>query len=254
MRRLRVHLVRDLELSGICRFAVGFCAVLASVQAQPQGINLDLDIFDGDPQIGNGAPSPQFGGAANQPGYWNRVHAGTPGPEQLLDLSGNPSSVVFRASGGIGTGIGFRFEGNTGDYALLLNDAAEVGYGGTNYYTLHGLVPGLYRVITYAVKPQGGYAVTYVTVPGSSSPNPQAVTGPMPGNALSYLVTHSIHEVNVTSGRLMIEASIGPTNSWVNGMQLVLVPEPAGLVLIGAPLFYVLTRRSATVALMESRK
>ncbi|MCH8274937.1 MAG: hypothetical protein IH851_09115 [Armatimonadetes bacterium] len=41
--------------------------------AQLLGFNIDLDIGSGSPEIGNGAPSDAFPGAAGQPGRWNRV-------------------------------------------------------------------------------------------------------------------------------------------------------------------------------------
>ncbi len=232
-------------MTGLLRFAAVLSWLTFAVPATPQSVYVDLDIYFGDPQIGNGAPSPQFGGAANQPGYWNRVHLSSPGPDVLLDTAGRPTSVVMRASGGIGTGIGFRFEGNTGDYALLLNDAANIGGEGTNVYRFDGLARGIYRIVTYAVAPYGAVSPVAVTVPGSWSPNPQVVTGPMPGNSLQYLVTHSVHELSVQSGLVEIRASGPWPTSYVNGMQLVLVPEARTFAATGMLLFIVLIRKKS---------
>ncbi len=89
---------------------------------------MDLDVAVGDPGIGNGAPSSSFGDAAGQPGFWNRFgFGGVPVP--IAGLGGESTVVWMDAeyTGQVGGGGGFAFAGNTGDYALLLNDAATVG-------------------------------------------------------------------------------------------------------------------------------
>ena len=144
-------------LAGLNRAGIGAAVALAlSCGASAQSFNLDLDVFFGSPAVGNGAPSPAFPGAAGQPGFWNRIHLTAPGPFSLRNLIGAPISAILTVEGGWGGGIGFNNPSNTGDYALLLNDAAQIGYPpGYNAYVFTGLQHGQYRVFTYALPPQG---------------------------------------------------------------------------------------------------
>jgi len=193
--------------------------------ALAQGFNVDLD-------TGDGPPSSGFGGAAGQPGFWNSVD-GTPGPHQLHNLLDVPTpaslGITFDPLGG--GGLSFN-SGNTGDYALLMNDAQQVGNidsGGWILYTFTGLIPGPYTVYTYAVAPHGIFVPVPVFVPGSTNPNTQIVTGPMPtNNTFSYLITHAVHDVLVgTDGVLKVDITIEGGLQWgayINGFQI--VPGP----------------------------
>jgi hypothetical protein len=119
------------------------------------------------------------------------------------------------------TGIGYNQPINTGDFCLLLNDACHVP--STNYYQFTGFVPGSYRVYTYAVMPQNEVTPANVTIDGSTTPNPQIATGPMPGNQLIQGITHTIHLVPVLSGSLLIRVDRIPSQPvpHVNGFQIV---------------------------------
>ena len=200
---------------------------LVCASAWPQSIYVDLDVGIGDEGIGNGAPSSSFGGAAGIPGYWNRTPTGGGVTWSLRDTSGSPTPVTVRWTGSAG-GLGYRNTNNTGDYALLLNDAENVGTGGLNF-TISNLLPGSYSVITYAVEPQGHLWETDISVPGSTTPNPQAVWGPMPGNQLILGVTHSIHDIDLSGGPLTIIAAEHFPRSYVNGFQILAVPEPSAI-------------------------
>jgi hypothetical protein len=206
--------------------AAGTAGCFASI-AEAQSVYVDLDIFVGDAGIGNGAPSSLFGGAAGSPGHWNRIPTVDLGPLSLLDTSGNAFGGAVRWTGS-GGDIGFRNLSNSGDHALLLNDGERVGEGPL-VFTITGLSPGNYRVFTYAVQPQGNAATTFITVPGASSPTVQAATGPMPGNQLIEGVTHTVHDISLSGGALTIEARGQWPFSYVNGFQVVAVPEPASL-------------------------
>jgi hypothetical protein len=118
-------------------FTLGLVGIAAG-----QSFNIDLDVGFGDPGLGNGSPSSNFGAAAGLVGYWNRMGTGDD-PQAVLGLGGESTSVQMSAFAGKsgGSAIGFRFEGNTGDYALLLNDARVIGtiiQGGQITYTLSG--------------------------------------------------------------------------------------------------------------------
>ena len=144
---------------------------------------------------------------------------------------------------------GSGWPGNTGDFALFLNDYAEVGTlrdGGSIAWTWTGLTPGAYRVFSYAVNAGGFLTDVPVFVPGSTSQNPQIVTGPMPGNAFEYLVTHAIHDVFAGGGMLevIVEQPPGLDNNFhVNGFQIVSVPEPGTMTILVFGAFLLLARR-----------
>ena len=217
-------------------FLSGGLRMLASAQS----IYVDFDIGSGTPQIGAGAPSSGFGGAAGVPGQWNRLFRDDGGPASFFDVNGAATNVVMTWTGSAG-GIGFNNPINTGDYALLLNDAKAVGSGGLNL-TISGLTPGLYRIFTYAVKPQGEAWTTQITVPGSAQ-GIVAVTGPMPGNQLIPGITHSIHDIQLTGGPLTIQAAENWPGSYVNGFQILAVPEPTTISVIAFSLAALAARR-----------
>ncbi len=211
-------------------FGIGVLLASGLSTAHSQSFNIDLDIFGGTPEIGNGAPSGAFGAAANQPGRWNRVNGSASIPIQLFGLDGNPTNVWITASGGTGSRGGWNNPLNTGDYALLLNDTTIV-FNGPITWTVSGLENGVYRLFTHAICPVPDFEwPAKVSVTGSSSSNPQIVTGPMPGNSFEHLVTHAIHDVVVPHGLLIVtvETAGDPntTLAYVNGFQLVAVPEP----------------------------
>jgi hypothetical protein len=215
-------------------------ALLFSNAMFGQSFNIDIDIGFGDPGLGNGAPSSTFGGAAEQQGHWNRSGYGGD-PQVLSDLNGNATAVQMSyktGKAGSGGGRASRFEGNTGDYALLLNDAVSVAPllpGGELTYSFNGLLSGPYRVYTYAVNINGNYNAVPIKVFGGE-PEIETVTGPMPGNAFEHLITHSIHDVNVgAASQLRLHVAQPPNSQFsahLNGFQLVMVPElNSGLVI-----------------------
>lgn len=204
-----------------------FCYALFATfvqQSSAQSIFVDMDIMSGGIDVGAGAPSPAFGAAAGVPGFWNQVPSGNEGPWALRDISGSVTSVSMSWVGD-GGGLGYNNPNLAGDFKLLMADAERVGAGGLRF-TITGLSPGPYRIFTYACKPQGELWTTVITVPGSTSENPQAVTGPMPPNQFVLGVTHSIHDILLSGGPLEIVAA-EHQNSYVNGFQILAVPEPA---------------------------
>jgi hypothetical protein len=197
----------------------------ASSLVTAQSINADINIPT-DPELGGGPPSNAFGAAAGQFGYWNAVPAGEQTNIPLKDLSGGLTGVMFTAFGTGGSGA-WNNPANTGDFALLFNDADRIGDEGLQY-TLTGLAAGRYLVYTYSVRPNGFHGEADITVPGSITPNPQHVAGTMPGNGFEYLRTHTIHEIVIGNGELRIQASAA-ANNFINGFQIIAVPEPTTL-------------------------
>jgi hypothetical protein len=187
-----------------------------------QSIYVDLDVGIGGPQLGGGAPSSAFGGAAGVPGFWNAVEADSGSATGILDTGGHATTVSMTWTGG-GGGFGLNNPINTGDYNLLLNDAER--NGSDMSFVISGLLPGPYRVFTFAVEPHGDLWTTNITIAGSVE-GTRSVTGPMPGNQLIEGVTHSIHNIELGGGPLTIEAVGAWPRSYVNGFQILAVPEP----------------------------
>ena len=94
--------------------------------ARGQGLNVDCDLFNSPPEVGGGAPSPAFGGAAGQAGFWNAYPDHFGKPFSLRDINGSATSVTITGTG-LGSSGGWNNPINTGDYNLLLNDAQQVG-------------------------------------------------------------------------------------------------------------------------------
>ncbi|MCH8273524.1 MAG: PEP-CTERM sorting domain-containing protein [Armatimonadetes bacterium] len=68
----------------------------------------------------------------------------------------------------------------------------------------------------------------------------------MPGNRFVYLQTHAIHDVVTPDGNLTVVAEHpgGVPNAYLNGIQIVVVPEPATFVSLAGGAFLVwLSRR-----------
>ena len=234
----------------------------ATFAGHAQAINIDLDIFGGPPENGNGAPSDAFGAAADQPGRWNRINGVARGPLALTDVSGVSTNVVFALDthgGSAGAGSQF-FPANTGDYALLLNDAAtvgSVGNGGSYTYTFSGFTAGDYDLYTYAANIAGRETPVPIYVPEASINQTQTVTGPMTGNSFAYLVTHSVHRVSLGPGSgfsVNIIRPIGMPNDWcINGFQIVPVPELNSSLILLAGLSYALSRACRFPRLLFNR-
>lgn len=223
--------------------------------ARAQGFNIDVNT-SGPTYLGGGLPSASFGAGANQPGVWTGISvSGQNYPMLLRDISGAlTGAFVTRRVNTVGTGGGsFANFSNTGDYARLLNDFTQVAtaYGGTMVHEFRNLLPGHYRVYTYAVPPSPRYVPTQVVVTPSLTQNPQWSTGPMPGNALIEGITHTIHEAIVTDGSLDVSITQLPgvdNITVINGFQLtyVPVPEPASALMLtfGGVSMFLLKKRS----------
>lgn len=213
---------------------------LPAALAQAQYFNIDVDQPGLNPPLGMGAPSSAFGAAAGQPGFWNTLSGVSYGPLALQDLAGNSTGVQVSvsASYSVLSDLAYNNPANTGDYALLLNDAEQVGSlstGGTLTFTFTGIANGTYSIYTYACMSQGLTSLAEVSVPGSTTFNPQIVTGPMTGNAFALGITHSIHTIAVTGNtfQVVVNAPVVAANqgTYVNGFQI--VPAPGGLAVLG---------------------
>jgi hypothetical protein len=84
--------------SGILALVIG--------KVSAQSVYVDMDIFIGGEELGAGAPSSAFGGAAGTPGYWNQVQAGSAGEAVFLkDIDNNSTPVAISWTGGAGASV-----------------------------------------------------------------------------------------------------------------------------------------------------
>lgn len=129
---------------------------------------------------------------------------------------------------GSGGGIGYNNESLSGDYKSLMADAESVGNPGLTI-RLYGLNPGDYLIYTAACMPQGDYWETDITVPGSRE-GTEAVTGPMPPNRFILGVTHALHYLAYDgTSPIEVDAAMHWPKSYINGVQVLAVPEPLSI-------------------------
>jgi hypothetical protein len=230
-------------------------ALATSGLASAQSFNIDIEHYLGDPPSGYGVPSSDFGAAANQPGFWNAYSGnGQIEPTALRDLNGQLTTVSVRRLGPFGNvGGGSNFPIVTGNYALLLNDYIHIA---DVTFTFAGLTDGRYKIYTYGIEPNYFINAIRVTVSGSLTPNPQVSgNGFMPQNAFVEGVTHCVHEIIVTHGTFDLHAiDYFNTNipvGYINGFQIVAVPEPSTCLIVAAPLAVCLRRRRQRIVLVK---
>jgi hypothetical protein len=223
MTTTRKKCIRLAALAYIALSTIGACAA--------QSFNIDLEIEAGSAAVGAGPPSSSFGAASGSVGFWNPVNGGGPTiPVNLRDLDGNLTQVQMSASGGTGSYGGFNNSLISGDYRLLMGDFADIGLPVTYRFT--GLLPGAYRVFTYAVDPASTVPrdVT-VSLPGASVVDLH-VNGMLTGNVFSEGITHSVHDLVLTGTNFDITVSGPEHHTRCNGFQIVAVPEPTAVVTV----------------------
>ena len=230
-------------MSNLLRLVPGIVALVVVSNAAALSFNVDIDARGFPPEVGGGVPAPTFGGPAGQLGTWNSVTPSGTNRGFLSDLNGNITNVNLTVTGW-GGGFGFNNPNIWGDFKLLMADAEQVSDVLT--YTLTGLQPGYYRVFTLALPPGGEFASTTIRVPGSISGD-QTVSGSMPANFFQHLLTHSVHDIVVSDGTLRIQASGVWPNSFVNGFQVAMVPEPGTLLVLTGSLTALAARRRRRV-------
>lgn len=221
----------------LCRLGLSIIVTLAWVSiSHAQSLNIDLNSDFGPPPVGAGPPSSAFGAAANTPGFWNSVTVGGFPHFPLVGLDGLATNAFLEgilAGGGGGTNIAI----NTGDYALLLNDAKGIDRILGLDFSIEGLQNGRYEVYTYTASISNWTEVqrTRVAVSQSIGSLSQIQTGPMPGNQLINGLTHTTHVAQVLSGRLDFRIDYLETSGqpWLSGLQIKqVVPEPSSFIAI----------------------
>lgn len=191
-----------------------------SVSSRAQSFNIDGG-------FGTPVPSASYGAAAGQPGTWNAYVF--PSPNALLDLQGQPTSVLCAITTSHPAGDFVNWPGVTGDAAALLNDwiGADNQFGADVAridVVFSNLANGAYEVFTYAYT---GAPVCDSAVMVVGSSDPTAITTGPANNALAPGATHVRHRVQVTAGTLSLQvfgiSICEPFNriAVLNGLQLV---------------------------------
>lgn len=181
--------------------------------------------------------APTYGAAAGQAGTWNQVTNAAASNFALVGLNGLPSGVTLTLDGGT-----MFFFNNTapngtttapGSNAENLLDSLWDPSGTSGIITISNLAAGPYDIYTYGVAPDSATDRTVITIGG----NAQTVQGQLPNpfnESYSLGLTHALHNVNHAGGNLIINIGTGAGGfESVNGIQLVLIPTPGALALLG---------------------
>ena len=212
--------------------AFAMSLMILSGRAAAQSFNVDIDQVGPNPQLGQGVPSSAFGAASGQTGVWNSYLSISSAASPLVDLAGaaTPATVQITATSTSPTTLAFNNPANTGDFALLLNDGAQIGttlQGGSRTYTFSGLVPGPYSIITYTARPQGTNGHLLIDIPGSNE-GQLVATGVPIGNTFTPGVTHVTHTLSLGGSSFNVNLTdvAGDPAGYVDGFQITLIPEP----------------------------
>jgi hypothetical protein len=171
---------------------------------------------------GAGAPAPNYGAAAQQPGYWNPIAGIDLGPFPIVNLMNDPTAIACTRTDGLGGAFGWNNGQTNGYFQNLMDDGHNAGIAGTVTYTFTGLAPGVYTVYTYAWSPFDPSARSNVTVAGSVSTNPQVVGGALAGmNTFTLGITHAIHVVTIGPAMSLAITCTGAVGAGtINGFQI----------------------------------
>ena len=201
----------------ILPLAVATAIVLpaSATRARAQGFNVDA----GKNLILFPEPSPAYGGAAGQPGTWNKANPPTYAVA-LQNLDGSPSGATCASD--VASDYAWPFSTLPQDDLNLMEDCQNVPILTTAHWTFSGLADGSYRVYTYAWSPGNGSGQTAISVVGSSDPT-QIVGGSWSGSPHVQGITYALHHVTVAGGTLVVEAagSASMVQGSVNGFQIV---------------------------------
>ena len=195
------------------------------------------DIYDGS------GPVPTPGGTGTT---WNGIgdnalHTG------LLDSTGGSTSITFQTNGSM------QVAGGTPDPGLMSDDEYT---GGTADFTFTNVPDSFAGYDLYLYSDNGGgYATTFTITVGTAA-TATATSGPAPGAGINpgvfvlndnYVVLTGLHPtLGVLSGTFAdVRVGDGGGFGILNGFQLVELPEPASLSLLGLGSLLMLRRRRA---------
>jgi hypothetical protein len=193
---------------------LGRCLPVAALAASAAGQSLNLDFGAAVPF---GQPQASFGGAANQPGFWNFVpgNQGLYGNIVTTASAGTPVRVSLSAGTGGTCQFGCTGAGPAGsNHEVLMDDFCR--FDGRLNVDIRELTAGFYDVYVYAWAPDDVQARTRVfdVALGGAWP---------PGNTFVAGTTHTVRTgVPVAQGTtLRIELAVEHTFGTLNAIQLV---------------------------------
>jgi hypothetical protein len=207
---------------------LGIAAVaISATTAMGQSFNIDF----GNTAPGAGSPAASYGAAAGQVGTWQTIASVVAGGAgvTLNDLTGAPTLAKL-VSATANPSFGFNNAGTSGNDQLLMDDILDLGgAGSTDTFTITNLTNGTYDVYTYAMAPDSNTFITSVNVNATGAQNVGGAWVP----GFSQGVTHAKHTVTITNGTITINTATVTGFSSLNGLQIVLVPAPGSIALLG---------------------
>ena len=194
-------------------------------------INIDFGL------LGTG-PASEYAGAGS-PGFWNVIDQVSPsGVGQIRDTVGQLTPLTLTTTQTM-VDVTPSAQPFSATDAPLLGDYL-VGGANTFTLTLSGLPEGVYSVVVYTTGRQDFPKPSTVTP--FADPLLAETNSGVYGGALQEGITHSVHEVSVPSTGLPLRIS-SSSDGFINGLQIIAVPEPGAAVLIGAACLLALLRR-----------
>lgn len=216
-----------------CLLAGAVIGIL-SVPALAQSFNVDVNTATVG-GAGLGPPTAVFGAAAGQVGSWNAISGIATLNIALNGLNGLPTASTFTRSSAAGGNFAFNNAQTLGDTQLLMDDGQDLSATTVPViYTFGNLAAGTYDVYTYAAAPDfAAVDATAVTINGLQLIS----TGPIPvGGTFAPGITHTLHTgIAVAAGGSIAISADGINGGFgtINGFQLVLIPAPGALALLG---------------------
>lgn len=233
--------------------AIGYflsaAALLTSARASSNGTSISLNFEGGSPNFGGASLAPGDVAGAVPSRNWNNGIGSLGFVQDLIqDSFGTPSTLTGSSvSWSVAHTWTTNDEDNTSQFLDLANEALMTGYldnfiGETTSILFSGLPNGLYNVYLYSLtavnnRDSGNFVIDGVQKKSTSifssdfqeggGPGGADDIGGLPGN---YNLFSS---VPVTGGSLTVDVPGTTFRTALNGIQLVVVPEPASALLFG---------------------
>lgn len=186
------------------------------------GLVINIDFHDG-----NGKPTDDYA-AAGVAGFWNVLGSGLGNGAEILDGVGQVTGISISCNLSL-FGVTTSNQGTEGNDGALLSDYLVNGAAEFDL-TISGLEDGQYDILVYALGRQDYPCGTTVTINGNVN-NQKYLTGIWPGSLMEGR-THTNHRVIVNSDPITLSV-YSASDAFINGLQIVQVPEPATLLLLG---------------------
>ena len=196
------------------------------------GLVINVDFHDG-----NGKPTDDYT-AAGMAGFWNVLGSDLGDGIEILDGAGEATGISISCSRSLGA-VTTSHQSTDGNDAALLRDYLVSGYNDFDL-TIFGLEANQYDILVYALGRQDYPYGTTVTINGDVD-NQKYMTGIWTGSLIEGQ-THTKHRVIVNNDPIVLSIDKS-SDAITNGFQIIQVPEPATLLLLGLGVVMVKKRR-----------